>query len=151
MVLKWDTDTGEQHSLWCASTQIFLSRLNPDVRWKPSRQSEPAGCHCWRSEIFWMTCCTTSRPRAQLSTSSVYRFTEAQNASFFSSVSRQTPITDVALMMSRSRILKSREKSREHTEHLVWGAPPEPFFLPAGRRNVRLFYCYSSPLGFIIY
>lgn len=124
----------------------YISRLNPGARWTPSHQCEPARCHCWRSEIFWMTCCTTSRPRAQLSASSVYRFTGTQNASFFSSVTRQVQITAAALRMSKNRILRSREKSREHTERLVWVASLEAFFLSAGRRNVGLFYWYSVTL-----
>lgn len=145
MILKRDTETRGTAFLVVPECTYLPLQTPQDGR---RVAGQPARGHCWRSEIFWMTCCTTSRPRAQLSASSVYRFTGTQNASFFSSVTRQVPITAAAPMMSRSKTLRSSEKSREHQERLVWGTPPETltFFLSAGRRSTGLFYWYGITL-----
>ncbi len=83
-----------------------------------------------RSDIFWMTCCTTSRPWAHLTISSKCTLSGTQNASFLSSVNWQTAITLATPTISRSRSFRSREKNREQMDRLALGTASDAVFLP---------------------
>lgn len=91
-----------------------------------------------RSDIFWMTCCTTSRLCAHLTVSSNWTLSGTQNASFLSSVNWQTANMLDAPTISRRRSFRSREKNKEQMERLALGTDSDTVFLPVVKKSLRL-------------
>lgn len=102
----------------------------------PGQDGWQAGqLHALRSDIFWTTCCTMSRPWAHLTVSSKCTFSGTQYASFLSSVNWQTAKTLETPTINRRRSLRRKEKNTEQMDRLVLDAGSDLVFLPVERKE----------------